>query len=218
MNGTQVTHEEVHRPGTETSAKWLAGGSAIEAIGGIAAIVLAIIGLTGLLPGDMAAIAAIVLGASLLLQGGAVMSGLRHFGASAGLGGAMSAESMGGIAAIVLGVLALLGTSPAILLAAAAIALGAGLLLGAGAMPFAGGTTTSTTGTLEEACSHAVMRATSSAFASGQAFIGIGAVVLGILAVVGIAPVTLELVAFLGLGAGVLFAGSALGTRAATHA
>ncbi len=197
MNGTQVTHEEVHRPATETYARWLAGGSAIEAIGGIAAIVLAIIGLAGLIPGDLAAIAAIVIGASLLLQGGAVMSSLRHLEAGAGVGGAMSAESLGGIAAIVLGILALLGISPGILLSAAVLTLGAALLLGAGALPFAGG---------------------GSAFAGGQAFIGIGAVVLGILAVVGIAQVTLQLVAFLVLGCGVFFAGSAVGTRAATAA
>ena len=56
----------------ERSAEVVTGGSMIEAVGGIATVVLAIVGLAGLVPIYLAAIAAIVLGAALLLQGIAI--------------------------------------------------------------------------------------------------------------------------------------------------
>ena len=49
-----------------------------------------------------------------------------------------------------------------------------------------------------------------------QALVGAGAVVLGILAVIGFAPVVLNLVAFLALGGALLLGGSALATRMGT--
>jgi hypothetical protein len=48
---------------------------------------------------------------------------------------------------------------------------------------------------------------------SGQMLIGLGAVVLGILAVIGLSSLTLVLIGLLSLGASALFSGSAHGTR-----
>src|SRR5689334_3017390 len=115
MNGasTNVTHEHVSEPRTERSLKVATGGSVLEAIVGIAAVVLAIIGLAGILPRDMAAVGAIVIGASLLFEGGSVAASYRQaFAGAAGgdtaaadLGGAMTVEFLGGFAGIVLGIL-----------------------------------------------------------------------------------------------------------------
>jgi uncharacterized membrane protein HdeD (DUF308 family) len=53
--------------------------------------------------------------------------------------------------------------------------------------------------------------------ASGaQVLLGIAAIVLGIIALVGIDPVVVTLVALLILGASVLFSGTAIGTRMAS--
>jgi hypothetical protein len=47
----------------------------------------------------------------------------------------------------------------------------------------------------------------------GHALVGVGAVVLGILALVGIAPATLVLVGFLAVSLALLFSGTAMGAR-----
>ncbi|WP_437763354.1 hypothetical protein WME77_35735 [Sorangium sp. So ce764] len=54
------------------------GGSFAEVLCGAATIVLAIIGLTGILPGELTSIATIVFGAALIAHGGAIAS---RFGA-----------------------------------------------------------------------------------------------------------------------------------------
>jgi hypothetical protein len=56
----------------ETSAEVLGGGSLVEAICGIGAMVLAIVAFAGILPNYLSIIAAIVVGGGLLLEGGAI--------------------------------------------------------------------------------------------------------------------------------------------------
>ena len=51
------------------------------------------------------------------------------------------------------------------------------------------------------------------ASAATQGFIGLGAVVLGILGLIGIVPFQLALVAFLAVGASMALSGSAIGSR-----
>ena len=91
-------------------------GGFVDAIGGVATIVLAIIGLSGAKPEMLVAIATIVFGAALLVQGGAILSeyvgiifpdgagSMEEFG-----GSSVSALFMAGAAGIVLGILALVG-------------------------------------------------------------------------------------------------------------
>jgi hypothetical protein len=136
-----TTHEPTPREREEErSAEVVAGGSMVEAIAGVAAVVLAILGLAGLLPVYLLAIAAIAVGVALLFEGGAIAVrysrlltetvGSRL--SSAELDGGMGVEVLGGIAGIVLGILALLGLVPLTLTAVAAIVFGGTLLLSSG--------------------------------------------------------------------------------------
>lgn len=196
-------------------------GSMVEALGAAAAIVLAILGLAGVLPGYMVTIATIVLGGVFLFAGGTmvthyhrvardtVLPSERHHVASAEVGGGMNAESLAGVAAVALGILSLLGLAAHILEPVAMICLGAGLLLGSAA--------TSRLhevgyGTVGES-TRSVLRELGNMSAGGQVLVGIGAIVLGILALLGLAPLTLTLVAVLALGFAMLMSGSALGAR-----
>jgi hypothetical protein len=56
----------------EQAMEVMVGGSITEAIGGVAGVVLAIIGLAGVLPLYLAAIAAIAIGVALCAEGGAL--------------------------------------------------------------------------------------------------------------------------------------------------
>lgn len=131
-------------------------------------------------------------------------------------------ESLAGFAAIVLGLLSLLGIHSAVLLAAAVIVLGCALLLASGAIarlttlpirePF---------GTVEQAREaeheryheHYMVRDALYAASGSEALIGAGAIVLGILSLSGIAPMALILVALLAVGASILVAGSSVAGR-----
>ena len=98
-----------------------------EAVGAIAIIVLSIIGLAGTAPETMLAIATIVIGAAILMQGANTASEYAdlltveetHSAAPAGVGGGVTLEFLAGGAGVVLGILALL-TPPTLVLTAAA--------------------------------------------------------------------------------------------------
>ncbi len=174
---------------TETKSKTIAGSSIMEAFGAFATIALAIVGLAGIWPAILAAVATIVVGAAILMEGG--VWGMRPFQTASTnqpyqrteiqfSQGSVDADFLGGLAAVVLGILSLLGVASTVLLAAAVIALGAAVLL------------------------------------SGRLFIGLAGVVLGILAVVGLVAPVLILVGLLVFGAGLLITGSETATRALT--
>src|SRR5262245_10828237 len=117
------------------------GGSIVESIGGIGALVLSILGLIGFIPITMASLASIAAGGALLIGGGTlasqytrIFSGARPRLSHSILGGGMALGSLAGFAAIVLGLLSLLGIQSAVLLAASAIVLGCALLLASGAL------------------------------------------------------------------------------------
>lgn len=126
MDGTQAV---IHEPASESRSSAIIGGSALEGFGAIATIALAIVGLVGVFPPTMAAIAAIVVGAATLVEGGAL--GLNTGGMSDAGGVARrlpretGADFPGGLATLVLGILALLGVASHPLLSVAVIALGA---------------------------------------------------------------------------------------------
>jgi hypothetical protein len=119
----------------ESMAKTVATGSGVEAVAGGAALVLAILGLAGLLPMVLASIAVIAAGAAFLFQGAAVAARHRRLALEAGGGEAeietgMSTEIAGGLAGIALGILALIGIETVALLAISAIVFGGTLLFG----------------------------------------------------------------------------------------
>jgi hypothetical protein len=201
-----------------SSGQTTAYGGLIDAIGGIAAGVLAVLGLRGFDPEGMAAIATIVLGAALLVQGGAILSEYAHVVFQSDVGvtpreplgvDGLAPMFMAGASGIVLGVLALLGIASAALTAVAVIAYGSALIL--------------STGTVRQLyvlrgealpTAHSGHEFLAGQIASGstgmQLMSGLAVVVLGILAVGGHNPQLLELAALLVLGVTVLLTGTAL--------
>ena len=207
-----VTHREL------SAAREIEGGSTTEAIGGAAAIVLGILGLLGILPVSLASVAAIAVGAALIAAGGTIAARyerilggpelepavMRHE-----IAGGLGMEAVAGAAAIVLGILALLGKDSVTLLAVVAIAIGAGLLMASGS-----------TARLESLIRWEYARTSEPrtrdaiyASAGSEVIVGIGAIVLGILALVGFDPTTLVLVAILSIGASLLLSGSSVAGR-----
>ena len=193
-------------------ARMVESGSTIEALGGVAAVILAIVGLADISSGYMAAVAAIVLGAALLLQGGLIAAEYNEIlsrfegGPYVEFGGGLGAEGLAGISAIVLGVLSLFGLGQATLMSIVAIVLGAGLVLSSGiAMRF-----NSVRIDVQTAERKTVAREAVSAASFTQVFVGLGAIILGVLALVGFSPMTLSLVAMLGIGASTLLSGGAV--------
>jgi hypothetical protein len=203
-----------------TSVEAAAYGGLVDAIGGIATMVLAIVALAGIASATIPAIATIVFGAALLIQGGAMLSEYSHIIFPTGAantsadqfgGSSLSAVFLVGAAGVVLGVLALLGIAPATLTAIAVIAFGSALILSsnsvrqlyvlkAWAARMAG----------PQVGREFIAGEMTASSAGVQTLAGLTAIVLGILAVAGHDPAVLALVALLVLGATVVLTGSTL--------
>lgn len=182
MNVTEA--QAIHTTSDDAAVKRMEGGLLGEAIGSIAVIALAIIGLAGVWSTNIAAIATIILAAAILIEGG-VFTGT---GMLVQRGELANTELLAGLAGVVLGILALLGVASGTLISVAAIVFGGCVLFS---------------------------RLVEGAFGS-RMLVGIAAVVLGILAVVGVSQTPLVLVALLCLGAMELFAGMESATRLKT--
>ena len=163
-------------------------GTIAEAAGSIAVIVLSIIGLAqGTTSAIIVAITAIVLGAALLAEGGALAGEFTRLATLSGesgvadsiVGGMSLQVACGGIT-LVLGILALLGVSAAALTAAAVIVVGAALMLTAGTIPQLRQLRSLTSGGSEIV--QMIGRTSMSGMAGAQFLGGVAAIVLGILA------------------------------------
>lgn len=207
MNTTNETHA-THGLLAETLAGNLA--SVPERIGAIGTIILAILGLAGIYDNIVASVAAIVMGAAFLTDGLAASAASRRMHLQGTMrpamewGGGVNAGFFAGLASVVLGILSFFRITSQTLLAVTVLVLGGALLLGAGAAA-------TRMAWLAQSTS-ANLQGTAAPISSGSMFVGIAAVVLGILAIVGLAPMTLVLVGFLVLGAGALFSGPAAST------
>ena len=202
--------------GMDEAAQHRVSAGAIEAFAGLSTIVLAILGLADIVRPYMLPIATLVLGAALLFESGAVVARWSLLARSKDrgsgwpeIGGMTTAEMLGGATGIVLGILGLLGIATMTLSAAAVVVFGAVLMLGSGpasrlnALASAG----------RAAGEHLeIAREVVSATASSQLMIGLAAIVLGILALVGVSAPVLTLVALLVLGLSTLMTGSAAST------
>ena len=211
MNGTTSGRVQHHR-GRETTLKRVASGLRMEAIGAIATIVLSTVGLAGLLSATLAAIATSVMGAAILLEGGAMDSA--EFTSRTGvekraLSRGMSAEFLGGPAGIILGMLAVLGVAPLTLLSVAVTVYGASFLLA----PLAMAQANCLSGFRHTQAAAAAGQVAPFSFSS-QVVVGLAAVVLGILAIIGLSALTLTLVGLLSLGVGALLSGPTFSFRA----
>src|SRR6185437_11173983 len=200
-------------------------GGVMDAIGGIATAVLAIIGLAGWRPELLAGVATIVFGAALLIQGGTLLSEYSHVFTPAGAlqtasdavgGDGLAAMFPVGIAGIVLGILALLGVAPYALTSISVIAFGAALMLSAQSVRRLYKMQAESRVTPVGAYSTREFLAGEMAGGSAgiQFVAGLASVVLGIIAVVMTATVRnemLTLVALLVVGVTNIISGSALG-------
>jgi len=176
---------------TSRTTEWAAGGSIAEAVVGLAAVVLTIIGLAGVTPTYIVPIAAICVGAALAFEGAAM--GVRHETAGAEVG--MSAGFFGGLTGILLGILALVGVEPALLTSIAVIVLSCSLMVGC-------------CGVADNAA-HDAMN-----FASGGMHVlaGLAGLILGILALAH-GSAMLSLVGLFVLSCAVAFTGTATSAR-----
>lgn len=216
VQSSQVGDVRIHERGL--TAEYLAGGSIVEAVGGAAAVILAILALANIMPTYLASIAAIALGVALLFEGGAIASRYsKLLYETAGpdmaeLGSGMSAEVIGGLCGIVLGILALIGLASIELLAVAAIVFGAATLFSSGATSRLNSLTFArhygTERWTQQVATELVWAATGIGVLAGLA-----AIVLGILALIGTFSLTLILAAYLVVGGSVLLSGASLGEK-----
>lgn len=194
-------------------------GSLVEVAGGIAIIVLSIIGLARIgNVGSLPAISTIILGAALIAEGGTVateftrLMNLSLGGATAGAGefaGGMTTEIVVGATVLVLGVLGVLGVSPAVLIPSAVIVAGALLLIAATNVQRIHAVRATAISANEG--SQALMQTAISSAAGIQVLAGLAAIVLGILALSSTAHVAVfTVVGLLVLGAAVTMSGGTL--------
>jgi hypothetical protein len=176
---------------TSVPVEAAAYGGLVDAIGGIATIVLAIVALGGVYPEVILPIAVIVFGATLLIQGGTMLSEFASIifpttSASSGqfgVGG-FSTLFLVGVAGILLGILALSSIAGGSLSAISVIAFGTALLLSSNAVGHLSTLQTSTSGA-PRAGTEMLAGAIASGSAGVQMLAGLAAVVLGVVAVVG---------------------------------
>lgn len=215
-----TVHAATHSADEVRSVEFLAGGSLSEVIGGAGALVLAILALAGVLPETLAAIAVIALGTALIFKGASVAARIAELNDAlaetrvdeAELTGGMTAESMTGVAGVVLGILALLGVAPMALMSVSLLVFGGGLLFASAANSELN--RMSVHGDVSDR-ERKLLSASVDVANGSEVLVGLGTIVLGILALVGLAPLTLTLVGLLSVGASVMFAGSALGGKMA---
>jgi hypothetical protein len=201
---------------TGVSGESAAYGGFVDALGGIATIVLAIIALSGVQSDILVSIATIVFGAALLIQGGAMLSEFAQIEAAeetaaATSGAGLSALFLVGVAGIVLGVLGLLGVHALVLTSIAVIAFGGALIMSCSAV---WQLLTSRSVASRFAARGSLLRLIASEVAAGssgiQGMAGLAVIVLGVLAVAGINSGPLTLVGLLVAGASLVMTGSTL--------
>ena len=213
MNASDQTHALHHRYLPEAFAH----GSVTEGIGALCTIVLAILGLAGLLTNVLASIATIVIGAVFLadsMLARAAISTLAERSVRSGAEEGMTAGFFAGIAGIVLGILSFFHPDPSKFVAMAVLAFGSSLLL-------SGGMLSRLNWLLRNSPGGELLRSSPGGESSelvsnsGSIFMGLAVTVLGILAVIGLVPMTLSLVGLLCLGIGAFFAGRGEAARPA---
>jgi hypothetical protein len=201
----------------------VAGSSTLITLAGLAAIVLVILSFIGVLRFPLAAVATIVLGGGLLFQGLALskrhnqireeLAAAGDTKASDGLGAGVTVAIISGIIGVALGIIALAGGAPHALMAISVIAFGVALIVG--------GRLTNRLDDLNvasariEGVSLSGSRKGVRAASGLEMILGIVAVVLGILALIGISTnIIVLLVGLLITGISLAFSGAMISKRA----
>lgn len=202
---------EAEQPASPEAVHQLEGGSLTQSVAGAGAVVLAVLGLVGVLPVLLVSIAAIGAGLALLV-GSAALAG--RYGRILGerqreVTGGMGFAALAGLAGLVLGLLALLGVGGIHLLAISAIVLGGALLFESGGLSRLEWLVRRN----EPVTSGRSMEDMVYLSSGADVLVGAGVVVLGILALSGVDPLTLVLVSMLGIGSAALLTGSSFAAR-----
>lgn len=202
----------------------LTAGTAVapvsESAAAIAVIVLTILGLVDVVPGAMVAIATIVVGAALLLQGAQTATEYSRLVAvntamsaeSAAWGSGITLEFLTGGVGIVLGILALFSRTPILTPAALIVFGGTLLLIGSTMARRSSVAIAAPEAAPQDRATEAIVAQMSGIASGGQIMIGIAAVVLGILALVPIHDTVLTLVGLLAVGGALLMTAVANGS------
>ena len=182
-----------------------------QALLGIGAATLAVIGLEHFAAAWLLAIATIVVGAGLLFEGGvfsaryaALLSQTEKVPFR--LRGWMVAEFVAGLAGITLGILALLNFAPFVLIPVAAMSMGIAQILNSGLNTRLNALEIS--GAKSEGLNREEARETVNPYTGLGGFMGLGALVLGVVALAGITPLVLSLIAILSIAAAHLLNGA----------
>ncbi len=207
MNGAQANTQGIEKTHeVQKTMRFVIGGSLAEGLAGGAAVALSIIALARVYPEILVPIAAIAIGTAFVMEGGTIAARLtdlleqtgttRAEGSDVGVG--LTAELIGGITGIVLGILALLNLAPLTLLAITAIVYGATLISSSGVV--------TRLNNLLLDCSDAhelareVTRQAVTAATGVQNLLGLAAIVLGILGLMNVSTLILTIVAMLCIG------------------
>jgi hypothetical protein len=224
---TETTRASEHVLSEEReTAETVFGGTLIAGVLTVGVIAVSIIGLVGLAPHLLLAVAVLALGVAFLFEGGSIMAGLSELPREMapgrpGLFGlddlslGVTAESLAGMAGAVLGVIAILNISVGTVVPAAAIVFGSALILGAGANARLGAMRTRQSerrrdvqDLVQDVARQFVLGATSLYVLAGLAVI-----TLGILALQGINPLVLSQAAMLTIAALFVLSDAAIATR-----
>lgn len=221
-DGTTVVHHEEHPEARRHTVEALFAGTLVGGLVAAGAATLAIIALAGLFPRLLVSVATIGIGAAFLFEGAAIMARLSDLlhevtegkSEAAELGAGTTGETLAGLAGVALGILAILGVIPEVLIPSAVIIFGAALVVGAGANLRINELAM---GYREE---HPMARRIAREAVRGttglQVLAGLGAITLGIVALAGVEPLTLSLVAMLGVSVVFLLTDTAVAGRMAT--
>jgi hypothetical protein len=213
-----ATHSDIEIPKNSVFLGNLAptldrNASVINGAAGVLVLSLAIFGLLDIAPRTMAALSCIGAGVAVAFEAAGVTRRYRRVVSSHGrqespeIRGAMIAQIAGGLVGFLLGILALIGIEPLAFPAIASIVFGASLLLGTGAEIEMNSFTTS----LEPSETRRVIHEAVVAAGGARLLIAVASVTLGILAFVGIEPLTLLLTASLLLGVALLLGSVSVG-------
>jgi hypothetical protein len=206
--------------------KVVASGSTTVALAGLVAMVLVILSFIGILRMPFAAIATIAIGFGLFVQGLAItrrhvqireeLAAAGQSASARGVGTGMTVELFAGLIGIALGIIALAGGSPHIVLSIAAIVFGVALIMGSSLTERLN--ELAITSSRLEGVQLEASRVAAQTASGLEVLVGIGALVLGILSLLGLTNIMLVLVALLIVGAALFVSGGFIGRRSATVA
>jgi hypothetical protein len=203
MEDVKMEHHPFVRP-----VRKAAVSSAVEGMLGIGALTLSIIGLAHVVPVVLLAVSSIVVGTALLFEGGSIAARYSYYTSESerrrrGWAGAIF---LGGASGVTFGILGLIGIFPLVLIPIAAMSMGVSLLMSSAV--------NARLNALEVARSKdrglppETARETMPVVFGVQAFAGLGAMGLGLLALASVNPVVLALVAMFSIGAAALMGGA----------